>query len=161
MKTKSLLLLALISSLSAGVFAQVTPVDQVKKDNAQISGENREIRRDNRDIRRDNTQIGQDKQALNQDRRQINADRAIRNTDQRQEDRDVKNGNIADAQKMDAARRDEQKKINGDKLTERKDRQALALDRNDRNQRVEARNDERHERNHAVAKRNRDASKIR
>ena len=53
------------------------------------------------------------------------------------------------------------KKINGDKLTERKDRQALALDRNDRNQRVEARNDERHERNHVVAKRNRDASKIR
>ena len=98
---------------------------------------------------------------MNQDQRQINADRAVRNADQRQEDRDVKNGNLADAQKMDAARRDEQKKINGDKVTERKDRHTLALDRNDRNQDVKARNDERRERNHAVAKRNKDASHIR
>ena len=161
MKTKSLLLLALIGSLSAGVFAQTTPVDQVKQDNAQIRSDNREIGRDNRDIRRDNTQIGQDKQTLNQDQRQINADRAVRNADQRQEDRDVKNGNFVDAQKMDAARRDEDKKINGDKVTERKDRRALALDRNDRNQDIKARNDERRERNHVVAKRNKDASHIR
>ena len=161
MKTKSLLLFALIGSLSAGVFAQTTAVDQVKQDNAQIRSDNREIRRDSREIRRDNTQIGQDKQTLNQDKRQIYSDAAVRNADQRQEDRDVKNGNFVDAQKMDAARRDEQKKINGDKLASRKDRNTLALDRNDRSDHVAARNDERRERNYATAKRNKDASHIR
>ena len=112
MKTKSILLAGLLSLLGASAFAQTSPVDQVKQDNRQIRQENREIARDNRAIGRDNVAIGQDKQAVGQEKQQINAERAERNSDQRREDRDVKNGDLAGAQKMDAARRQEPAKRN-------------------------------------------------
>ena len=97
---------------------------------------------------------------MSADQRNIKAETADRNADQRRENADVKNGNIAGAQKMDAARHHEQHEINAQKKELSKDKNDLAHDRKDRNKDVAARKDERNERNSAVVKRNKDASKI-
>ena len=71
MKTNKLILAGILSLLGGVAFAQtstptapassVSPVDQVKKDNAQIAKDNKEIRKENIDVKHDNAGIKKDK----------------------------------------------------------------------------------------------------
>jgi hypothetical protein len=128
MKAK-LLVTALVAAFSMTAFAQTTapsPVQEVKQDN-------KDIRKDNRDIRNDKRDIRSDKRVLAGDVKQ-------RNADQRAEDRDLKNGNVAGAEKMEKARETEQHEINHDKRDLHKDRKDLHQDRKDKKEDVKQRN---------------------
>ena len=160
MKTNSVLLVGLLSLLGASAFAQTAPIDAVKQDNAQIRKDNGQIRRENRDIRRDTAAVGKDGRAITSDQQAIKADRVQQNVDQRLENADIKKGDLADAQTANKARAQEQHAINGEKRDISKNRSAITQTRHDLHQDKVARTAERHARNAAVAKRNKDAAHI-
>ena len=160
MKTNSVLLAGILTLLGASAFAQTTPADAVKQDNAQIRSDNGQIRHQNRDIRRDTTAVGKDGRAIASDQRAIKADRVKQNADQRLENADIKKGDLADAQTANQARTQEQHAINGKKRNIHKERSAIAHARNDRHGDKVVRNQELHARNADVAKRNKDAAHI-
>jgi hypothetical protein len=129
MKSK-LLITALIAAFSLPVFAQstATAVDQVKQNN-------REIRQDNRDINKDKKEIAIDQ-------KKIDHERKIGNVEQLAEDKDIKAGDLAGAQKMEKKREHTQHKINQEKRVLKHDKKDLNGDRKVRNAEVKERNQE-------------------
>ena len=117
MKSK-LLITALIAAFSLPVFAQ-----------APVAGPVNQLRQDKQEVRRDNHEIGRDKHDIARDKVELHQQRAQRNADQRAEDRAVKHGNVAAAQKLESQRERQQQAINHEKRDLRQDRKVLHTDR--------------------------------
>ncbi len=111
----NLLIAAVIAAFSLPVFAQAPvtgPLTQLKQDN----------------IRHDNREIGRDKRDIANDKVELHQQRALRNADQRAEDRAVKQGDLAAAQKLESQRARQQHAINHEKRDLRHDKKVLRTD---------------------------------
>jgi hypothetical protein len=160
MKTTVMLVAGLLSVLGDSAFAQTNAVDQVKSDNAAIRHDTREIKLDRRDIHHDNRVIATEKRDIAHDRNVAALEKRDARHDQRVEDKLIAKGDLADAQKLDKARRHE---LNEAKIAARDadhDRNVIAIERKDRAHDKAALADERAERRAEVAKRDRDAAHI-
>jgi len=160
MKTPSIALAGLLSLIGAAAFAQTNPVVQVQQDNAQIHQDNKVLRQDGREVRHDNTVIAVKKGEIAGDKQQLHADVAARNATARAEQHDIRKGDLADAQKLDQARRAEQHDVKVEQHAIVKDQAVVAHRAADKQQTLVAKQDAKVVRHVDVVKRNQDAAKI-
>jgi len=160
MRTKSLLLVSVLSICSVTVFAQTNPVDQVRRDNAQIRKDNAEINVENRDINRDNAAINRDQHDISNDNRNRVKDNAEYVAAQRHENEAVEKGDLKGAQSWDKKRMQIARDFSRTNHDISKDRADEMNRSKDRNKDAAQRADELRERNQEINKRNRDAGNI-
>jgi hypothetical protein len=160
MKTKSLMIVGLLSMISAAAFAQTNPVAQVRQDNAQIRQDSKEVHQDTRQIKRDNAVIAAKESQVAAGKQQLQTERGERNALARAEHADIRKGDIAGAQQLDQARRAEQHDIKVQKHAIKHDEKVIARRSADKHLEQVARHDEKVERRVDQAKRDHDAAKI-
>jgi len=161
MKTTSLLIAGLLAFIGTSAFAQTIAIADVRADNAAIRHNTYEIKQDRRDIHHDSRVIAIEKHDIAHDLNVAALERRDAGHDQRLEDRLIAKGDIADAQKVDRARRHELNKAKIASRDAHHDRNVIAIERRDRAHDKAVLADERAERGADVIQRDRDAANIR